>query len=57
MDLANMREQGVRNLIAYCLCVPAPGADRRVELSRRHVGPVVQVQGEVRKVRRAQQPD
>ena len=42
MDLANMRQQGVHHLIAYCLNDLSPsGPDRRVELSGRHASPVV----------------
>ena len=37
--------------------MPASGGDRRLVIPRRHAGPVVPVEGEVRQVRLSEQPD
>jgi hypothetical protein len=55
MDLANMREQGVQHLIAFCLndTCQAAGIDRRVELRRCHRSPLLLAPDQMQQVRAA----
>jgi hypothetical protein len=59
MTLGNMRELGVQNLVAYCLndACRHTALNRRVELSGRDGGAVVQEPGGVHQVRQPGQQD